>query len=92
MGKSNRGFTLIEVMVTLGIVSVAALAFSSMMINQQKEQKNAMAKATFNSLVNSLQSAATNPKTILDSSKAQVPQNVVSVVNQMDNYQNQNTQ
>jgi prepilin-type N-terminal cleavage/methylation domain-containing protein len=36
-GSSSKGFSLVEVMIAVGIASVAMLAFSSMISNQQKE-------------------------------------------------------
>ena len=87
--KFNHGFSLVEAMITLGVMSVLALGISSMMYNQQREQKAVQAKATYNSLITSIQAAAANPKTMLDSASgnSKVPQSVGIVLDQINTSQ-----
>ena len=87
MWKSNQGFTLVEAMITAAVLAILALGISSMMYHQQKAQKAAQAKATFNSLLSTVQSASENPKTLLNSAGAQTPQNISDALKQIDTNQ-----
>ena len=61
--QSIQGFTLIETMVTAGIVGVMSVATSRMMGDLTKSQKGAQQKMEFLSLVNLVSSAAMNDAT-----------------------------
>ena len=76
MKNSVQGFSLIEVMVTMSIMMVIALGMAAFMNQQAKEQNNVKAKATYQSLVTSVQSAASNPRAVTDSADGMVTQTV----------------
>ena len=78
MTKNNSGFSILEVMIGFGMMAILALAFSSMITNQWKEQKNIQAKATMNSLVSNVQAALNNPQTYIDSSNGKLQSNIVN--------------
>jgi type II secretory pathway pseudopilin PulG len=67
MKISNQGFTLLEVLIMAGVVGLLAMGFSTMMINQAKQQKAIAAKNAFNALVIGAQGAAGSGSAIHDS-------------------------
>ena len=76
MKKSIQGFSLIEVMVTMSIMMVIALGMAALMNQQARDQRAVKAKATFLSLVTTVQTAASNPRAIQDSAVGTVSQNL----------------
>jgi prepilin-type N-terminal cleavage/methylation domain-containing protein len=77
-GSNEKGFSLIEAMMGMAVLSILALGMASLMTRQSRDQKTVQAKVAYNNLVNAMQAAVTNPKTVLDSSKAQIPSNVMN--------------
>jgi hypothetical protein len=61
--KALVGFTLVELMVTTGLVSVTALATAQLLGDMSKGQANAQAKSDFLTLVNFVNSALTSDLT-----------------------------
>lgn len=57
---ARSGFSLVEVMVVIGIMAVMGLAFSTMMVNSAKQAKSVSQKGDFNSLINELQAYFNN--------------------------------
>lgn len=63
--SDRRGFTLVQVLVVLGIMAIIGYAFTTMMVNSAREAKSVSAKADFNSLTNTMQSFFNNTDTCL---------------------------
>lgn len=70
MFQDKSGMTLIEVMIAVAIMLVVALGLSSLMFQQSNQQKSANAQASFNSLVVSVQAAASNGRVFRTSADA----------------------
>jgi prepilin-type N-terminal cleavage/methylation domain-containing protein len=71
MLKNRDGMTLLEVLMASAVMLVIALALSNLMFQQSNQQKSAIAKATFNSLVTSVQGAVSNGRMLRQSADAQ---------------------
>ena len=69
---NNDGFTLVEVMVTAGLLSVLALGFATYMFNVTKQQKHVEEKNNFSMLSTSIHAASIDAQTIFNSKDAQV--------------------
>ncbi len=70
---NNEGFSLIEVMIAVAIMSVVGLGMSQMYISQSREQKRSEIKNTVSRLQMQVQAAATDPIGINGSQTAEVP-------------------
>ena len=72
----NGGFTFVEAIITMSILSVVALAMSSMFIQQARQQRSAQVKMNQQQLVMVVQRAAGNPAALWASANKMVPATV----------------
>ena len=61
----NRGFTLIEVLVTMALMGVAAMGMAQLFVGQNRQMRTIQIKANLDQLRNVVQSASRDPDTIL---------------------------
>ena len=69
--SNNQGFTLIEMMIVGGILSVLMLAFSSYMFQQAKQNKVAEAKQSYTQLKANVLSASSQADSLSSSESMQ---------------------
>ena len=65
--RGSRGFTLVQVLVTIALVGVIALLLSNMLLNTNRQAKSVESKSEFLSFVNTIQSALNNSEACVDS-------------------------
>jgi prepilin-type N-terminal cleavage/methylation domain-containing protein len=58
--NSQRGLTLIEVMIVVGLVSVLTYAITTVMVSSTRQAQSVMAKTEFTDLINTMQSLFNN--------------------------------
>ncbi|KHD88270.1 MAG: hypothetical protein OM95_08925 [Bdellovibrio sp. ArHS] len=63
--KRQSGFSLVEVLVTVGILVLVSVGVATMMLNLSRETKSVSAKSDFNSLVTTLQGVLNNSSSCL---------------------------
>ncbi len=68
---SNKGFTLVEMMVVAGILSVLMLGFTGYMFQQAKQNKVAEAKQSYTQLKSNVLNASAQPETLSSSETMQ---------------------
>ena len=65
--NSNAGFTLIEIMVVIGIMSVLSIGFASYLYQQNMQTKASASRQNMSRLQNTVLSAAGKADTLLQS-------------------------
>jgi prepilin-type N-terminal cleavage/methylation domain-containing protein len=68
--NNHSGFTLVEMMIVVSILSIVALGLSTYMYNLSKQQKHAQENADMILLKSQVQAAAIDAQGIFDSSNA----------------------
>jgi prepilin-type N-terminal cleavage/methylation domain-containing protein len=70
--KSNSGFSLIEVMIVLAILMIAAVGFSTFMTNTSKQQTHAEVRNSMIVLNSQVHSSAMDAQAIYNTMKEQI--------------------
>jgi len=65
--KNQAGFTLVEMLVVAGVISIVALAFSNYILQATKQQKHVEDNMEFVMLNNQLNSATLDPQSLYNS-------------------------
>ena len=70
--NNQSGFTLVEILIAAGMLSMLALGFATYMFNVSKQQKHVEEKNNFAMLSTSIHAASIDAQTIFSSKDAQV--------------------